>query len=268
MKLVSGFWSALVCTAVASAAAAYPGGTPSYVTDVAPYCAGCHSSVSAEQFEGVQPTRAAAEVAANKHLAKIKTPGSDSPYAKLSPAERDELIAGIQKIDAGTSVKLVAPATVKAGQEVEVTVEVTGGSAPVLGIALVDSNQRWQASPATARGWLVVDKPKVTGPDGKPQTKFTDGRNPALPPGITYVNVYDIAADPAAGKFSNVKATWKLRAPAQAGTAPLAAVLFYGTEVSSPHGAVETPYGKSPLGEFTGSSGRIKFSDVSRVAVQ
>lgn len=268
MKRVAAFSLVLACAALAPAAFAYPGGTPSYVTDVAPYCAGCHSSVSADQLEGVQPTRASAEVAANKHLAKIKDPAADSPYAKLTPAERDELIAAIQKIDAATTVKVTAPASVKVGQEIEVTVEVHGGSAPVLGIALVDSNQRFQSAPATSRGWLVLEKPKVTGPDGKPQTKFTDGRNPALPPGITYVNVYEISADPGAGKFSTVKTTWKLRAPAQPGSAPLAAVLFYGTEISSAHGAVETAYGKQPLGEFTGSSGRIKFSDVIRIAVQ
>jgi hypothetical protein len=259
---------ALVFAALAATASAYPGGTPDYVTDVAPFCAGCHSSVSEEQLQGVPAMRASGEVVANKHLAKIKTPGANSPYAKLSAAERDELVASIQKIDAATSVILSAPATVKAGQEVEVTVEVHGGSAPVLGVALVDSNQRWQSAPATSRGWLVVEKPKVIGPDGAAQTKFTDGRNPSLPPGTTYVNVDGISADPAAGKFSTTKVTWKLRAPAQAGNVPLAAVLFYGTEISAAHGAVETPYGKSPIGGFTGSSGRIKFSDVSKIAVQ
>ena len=259
---------ALVLAALSATASAYPGGTPAYVTDVAPYCAGCHSSVSEDQFQGVPPARSSAELAANKHLAKIKSADADSPYAKLSAPERDELVASIQKIDAAASVKVSAPASAKAGQEVEVTVEVHGGSAPVLGVALVDSNQRWQSAPATSRGWLVLDKPKVIGPDGNVQTKFTDARNPALPQGTTYVNVYGISADPAAGKFSTVKVTWKLRAPAQAGSAPLAAVLFYGTEISSAHGAVESAYGKSPLGGFMGSSGRIKFSDVSKVAVQ
>ena len=268
MKRFAAFSLALACAVLASPAAAYPGGTPDYVTDVAPFCAGCHSSVSEDQFQGVSPTRASAEVAANKHLAKIKSAVADSPYAKLTPAERDALIAGIQKIDSATTVKLGAPSSVKAGQELEVTVEVYGGSAPVLGIALVDSNQRWQASPAPARGWLVLEKPRVIGPDGNAQTKFTDGRNPALPPGISYVNVTDIKTDVAAGKFSTVRATWKLRAPAQTGSAPLVAVLFYGTELSSPHGAVETAYGKQPVGGFTASSGRIKFSEVARVAVQ
>jgi hypothetical protein len=259
---------ALAFAALAPTASAYPGGTPDYVTDVAPFCAGCHSSVTEDQLQGVPQTRASAEVVANKHLAKIKSAGANSPYAKLSATERDELVASIQKIDAATSVTLSAPASVKAGQEVEVTVEVHGGSAPVLGIALVDSNQRWQSAPATSRGWLVLEKPKVIGPDGAPQTKFTDGRNPALPPGTTYVNVYGITADPAAGKYSTVKVTWKLRAPAQTGSAPLAAVLFYGTELSSAHGAVETAYGKVPVGGFGGNSGRIKFSDVAKVAVQ
>jgi hypothetical protein len=257
-----------LCCALAKTAAAYPGGTPTYVTDVAPYCASCHSSVSEDQFQGVPPTRSSAEVVVNKHLAKIKAGAPDSPYAKLTPAERDELIASVQKIDAATTVKITAPANVKAGAEVEVTIEAKGGGAPVLGLALVDSNQRWQAAPATSRGWLVLEKPKVTGPDGQPQTKFTDGRNPALPPGTTYVNVDGISPDPAAGKFSTVKVTWKLRAPAQAGSVPLAAVMFYGTEVSAAHGAVDTPYGKSPLGGFTGSSGRIRFSDVLKISVQ
>jgi hypothetical protein len=262
------FVLAIALCALATRASAYPGGTPGDVTDVAPFCAGCHSSVSEDQLQGLPPQRATAEVVANKHIAKIKAAAADSAYAKLSPAERDELIAGIQKIDAATTVKLSVPASVKSGEPVDVTVEVHGGSAPVLGIALVDANQRFQAAPATSRGWLVLDKPQVTGPDGQPQTKFTDNRNPALPPGITYVNVYGIEADPSAGKFSTVKVSWKLRAPAQAGTVPLAAVLLYGTEISSPHGGVESAYGKSPLGGMTGSSGRVKFSDVAQVAVK
>src|SRR5512139_1264889 len=184
MKRVVGFViAASAALAVASAAHAYPGGTPSYVADIAPSCAGCHSSVSADQFAGVPEARANAELIANKHYAKIQTPPEGSPYAKLTPEQREALLAGIKKIDAATSVKVIAPATAKAGEVIDVTVEVTGGAAPVLGIALVDTNQRWQASPATSVGWLVTAKPVVTGPDGKPQTKFTDGRNPTLPPG-------------------------------------------------------------------------------------
>jgi len=260
-----------VCTSLlapASAALAYPGGTPSFVTDVAPYCASCHSSTSEDQLTGAPPARISAELASNKHIAKIQNAGDGSPYNGLDAVQRQELIAGIQKIDAATRITLQAPATAKPGDVIDVVVEVTGGSAPVLGIALVDSNQRWQSSPATSAGWQVTAKPVVTGPDGKPQTKFTDGRNPALRPGTSYVNIDGITADPIAGKYATVKVTWKLRAPAQAGSAPLAAVLLYGTELSSPNGAVETPMGKGPAGGFTGSSGRVKFSEVRTISVK
>jgi hypothetical protein len=253
---------------LASAARAYPGGTPDYVADVAPYCAGCHSSVSAAQFPAAQAKQASTQLAENKHLGAIANPQAGSPYAKLAEKEIAELIDGIKKIDAATSVKLTAPASAKPGQEIEVSVEATGGAAPVVGLALVDSDQRWQASPVTAQGFQVVGKPVVTGPDGAVQTKFTDGRNPSLQPGTSYVNVYGITADPAAGKYSTVKVKWKLRAPASAGKASLAAVLFYGTELSSPHGAVESAYGKSPIGGFTSGGGRIKFSEVRTLAVQ
>jgi predicted secreted protein len=252
----------------ASHALAYPGGTPSFVTDVAPYCASCHSSVSEDQLAGVPAARVSAELAANKHIAKIQTAGSGSPYNGLSSDERQALIAGIQKIDAATRITLTAPASAKPGDVIDVVVEVTGGSAPVLGIALVDANQRWQASPATSAGWQVTAKPAVTGPDGQPQTKFTDGRNPTLRPGTTYVNVDGITADPIAGKFSTVKVAWKLRAPAQAGNVPLAAALLYGTEMSSPNGAIDMPQGRGPVGGFTGSGGRVKFSDVHTIAVK
>ena len=264
-------WIVAVSTCLAgpaSRALAYPGGTPFFVTDVAPFCASCHSSTSEAQLAGVPAPRASAELAANKHIAKIQTAGNGSPYNGLSAEERQALIAGIQKIDAATRITLSAPASAKPGDVIDVVVEVTGGSAPVLGIALVDADQRWQASPATSAGWQVTAKPVVTGPDGKPQTKFTDGRNPTLRPGTTYVNVDGITTDPGAGKFSTVKVAWKLRAPTQPGSVPLAAALFYGTEMSSPNGSIEMPQGKGPVGGFTGSSGRVKFSDVHTIAVK
>lgn len=249
-------------------AAAYPGGTPAYVTDVAPFCAGCHSSVSAAQLVGVPPERAAAEVAAHKHLARIRAAKPDGPYAKLTEREREELIAGIEKIDAAGLVEVLAPEKVAPDQIVEVTVRATGGAGPVVGIALVDSDQRWQARPAPSAGWYVIDKATVTGPDGQLQTRFTDGRNPALAPGTSYVNVYGVSADPGAGRFSTVSVTYRLRAPHEPGTYPLAAAFLYGTEKASPHGAVETVRGKLPLGGFAGGSGRVRFSAVRQVRVE
>ena len=40
------------CRARRAGASAYPGGTPSFQTDVAPFCAGCHSSRDAAALAG------------------------------------------------------------------------------------------------------------------------------------------------------------------------------------------------------------------------
>jgi hypothetical protein len=224
--------------------------------------------VSADQLAGLPEARVQAELASSKHLVRIREARPDGPYGKLSPAARAALLDGIAKIDAATRVALSAPAEVAAAAEFEVSVEAVGGGGPVVGIALVDAANRMQARPATSVGFFVVAKPTVRGPDGKEQTRFTDGRNPSLAPGVTYVNAYDVTADPAAGKFSTVRATWKLRAPAQAGTYPLAAVLLYGTEKGSPHGVVDTVQGKQPLGGFGAASGRVRFSDVAQIRVK
>ncbi len=247
-------------------ARAYPGGTPTYVTDVAPYCASCHSSVSADALAGLPDARVQAELAPNKHLAQLRAPKPDSPYAKLSDAQRAELARGIEAIDAAARVRLVAPPVVAPGQTFEVTVESTGGGGPVLGLALVDAAHRMQARPAASAGWQVVEKPAVRGPDGAPQTRFTDGRNPALAPGVSYVNVYDAPA--AGGKGASATVTWRLRAPSTPGAYPLAAAFFYGTEKGAPHGAVETVQGRAPIGGFTGASGRVRFSDVVQIQVK
>lgn len=251
-----------------SGAGAYPGGTPAFVTDVAPYCASCHSSIEAAQLETVAAPRVQAELSANKHIAKIRNPKQDSPYAKLSEGQREELIQGIERIQAASAVKLVAPASLQAGGVFEVTVTATGGGGPVVGLALVDAAQRWQARPATSAGWQVLEAPRVTGPDGAPQTRFTDGRNPRLAPGLTYVNVYGIETDTAAETYSTVSVTYRLRAPTTPGSYPLAAAFLYGTEKGSPHGAVETIRGKVPLGGFGANAGRVQFSDVLQIEVE
>ncbi len=248
---------------------AYPGGTPSYVTDVAPFCSSCHSSLVESELAGVPPERAQSELAANKHIVEIRSARRGSPYAGLSEQQRSELIAGIEKIDAAASVQLLAPATLKPGQVFEVTVEAKGGGGPVVGLALVDAAQRFQARPAPGAGWVVMETPRVVGPDGQPQTRFTDGRDPALAPGISYVNVYGVSADTAAGKYSSVSATFRLRAPSQPGTYPLAAAFWYGTEKGSPHGAVDTPTGrKMPVGKFGGHGGRVRFSSVLQIKIE
>jgi hypothetical protein len=259
---------ALLAAALPGVGAAYPGGTPTFVTDVAPFCTSCHTSVSAEQLQGVPPQRVASELPDAKHLAKIRAAKADTPYAKLTPEQRAALVAGIEAIDAAARVELVAPPAVAAGEVFEVTLRATGGAGPVVGLALVDSDQRWQARPAPSVGWTVVAKPSVTGPDGQPQTRFTDGRNPELAPGISYVNVYDVVADPGSARYSTVAARFRLRAPSEPGSYPLAGVFLYGTEKAAPHGAVESVQGKVPLGGFTGSSGRVRFTPVQQIEVR
>lgn len=260
--------TALALALAPGLAQAYPGGTPAFITDVAPYCAACHSSVSAAQLAGVPEARVQAEQIANKHLAKIQTPAEGSPYAALTDEQRAALIRGIEQIDAASKIAIEAPDALAPGQVFEVTVTATGGGGPVIGIALVDANQRWQARPAASAGWQVLEAPQVTGPDGQPQTEFTDRRNPKLAPGISYVNVYGITADPAAGAFSTASVRYRLRAPSRPGTYPLGAVLLYGTEKGAPFGAVETIQGKVPRGGFGGNSGRVRFGDVRQISVK
>ena len=259
---------ALLGVMLPAVAMPYPGGTPHYVTDVAPFCAGCHSSVGPEQLRGVPEARVKAELSANKHLAKIRSAPASSPYAKLAASEREALIGAIQKLDAASSVKLIAPSALKVGQVFEVTVEAYGGGGPVVGIALVDSAQRWQARPAPSAGWQVIDKPRVFGPDGTAQTDFTDRRDAALAPGVAYVNVYGIEADVENGRYAAVSVLFRLRAPARPGTYPLAVVFFYGTEKGVPLGAVQTLRGPAPLGGYTAAAGRIRFSEVLQVTVE
>jgi hypothetical protein len=259
-------WS-LALWMIPALSSAYPGGTPEFVTDVAPFCAGCHSSTSPEQLMGAPAARVADEQSETKHLAKVRAARPDSPYAKLTAEQREQLIAGIERIDRGSTVELSAPASLSVGQEFEVTVKATGGGGPVVGLALVDSAQRFRARPAPSAGWQVLGLPRVTGPDGQPQTDFTGKRTDGA--GISYVNVNGVSADPKSGKLSSVQVTWRLRAPDRAGSYPLAAVFLYGTEKGAPHGAVEAPWGgKQPIGGLGSNAGRVRFSDVTQVRVR
>ena len=72
--------------ALGTAAGAYPGGTPEFQTDAAPYCASCHSSANLEMMSGVAPERAQKELAANKHIALIRS--GEEAYQSLSADER------------------------------------------------------------------------------------------------------------------------------------------------------------------------------------
>jgi hypothetical protein len=247
-------------------AAAYPGGTPSYQTDVAPFCAGCHSSRNAEMLEGAGD-RAQKEVAERKHLAVILS--GQKGYESLSESDRRTLADQIRALDQASTVTLVAPASVKAGETFQVRVDVTGGAGPVVGVALVDRAHRWFARPAASAGWSVVAPPVITGPDGQPQQRWLSRRPESAGRNISFVNVEGISSDSAAGQWAKASVLFTLRAPERPGSYPLAAAYFYGTEKSTVLGYTTDPMGvKKPRGGLGGGSGRLLFSDVTQIEVR
>lgn len=261
----------LLCTAAvllaAAGAAAYPGGTPTYQTDAAPYCASCHASRSPDALAGAPPGRAEKELPEGKHYPLIEA--GDGGYEALGAAQRAELIAHLKRLDEASTVTVEAPERVKAGETLRVSVTVTGGAGPVVGVGLVDATQRWLARPAPSAGWAVVGAPRIAGPDGKEQTEWLAKRPAALGANLAFVNVTGIASDAAKGQWSRARVEWTLRAPAEAGSHPLTAAYFYGTEKASPHGFTEDPVrGKQVRGGFTGASGRLLFAPLRSIQVE
>lgn len=255
----------------ASSAQAYPGGTPDYQTDAAPFCASCHASRSEGALAGSPGDRAVKELAANKHVALVRAGAPNTGYATMTEADRQTLATQIEQIDRASTVTLDVPATVKAGETVTVTVSTTGG-AGVVGIALVDGDHRWQARPIAAAGWQVVGAPQVMGSDGKAQTEWLAKRPESSGRNLSYVNVTGVSSNVVDAKWGAAKAVFTLRAPSGKGPHPLAAVYFYGTEKASPLGYTIDP--KDPLGRkqirggFTGGSGRVLFSQVARITIE
>jgi hypothetical protein len=248
------------------AAWAYPGGTPNYQTDVAPFCASCHSSRSVDALAG-EGERAEKEVAEQKHIAVILA--GDKGYASLSEADRKTLAAQIRALDTASSVSLVAPEKVAPGATFEVTVNVTGGAGPVVGVALVDAAQRWLARPIAAAGFAVVAPPKIVGSDGQAQLDWLAKRPEDMDRNLSFVNVSGISSDSAAQSWASARVTFTLRAPQQPGSYPLTAAYFYGTEKSTVLGYTENAMGwKEVRGGFGGGSGRVLFTSVHKIAVE
>ncbi len=252
-------------------ARAYPGGTPEYQTDVAPFCASCHSSVDASSMAGAPPERANKELAANKHLAQIKAGAPNTGYQTMSEVDRNLLAQQIEALDKASTVEIVAPATLNPGQKFRVEVIVHGGGGPVAGVGLVDVDQRWFARPASSAGWSIVDAPEIRGADGKQQTKWIEKRPASLGRNISYVNVEGVSSDIANAAFPSAQVIYTLTAPQTPGTYPLTAAYFYGTELASPLGTRIDPKDplqrKMPVGGFTGASGRVRFSPVKQIQV-
>ena len=246
-------------------AAAYPNGTTDYVTDAGPFCAGCHSSRQESQLRELAKDAAARELVDTKHVAMI-TSGKGT-YEKLSTADRTALVAHVRAVDTATTIALEVPRSLKAGATVTVTAKVRGGAGPVVGVMLLDSDLRYQSRTPAADGWAIAAAPAIAGPDGKPQTTWTDKRAPGLAKNLNYVMVYGMKGDAVAATYGEATVTYRLRAPSKPGDYTLAAALLYGTEKASPLGTVKRQGFDLPLGGFEGASGRILFSPAHTVTV-
>src|SRR5881296_295108 len=149
----------------------YSGGPVRNVTDLAPTCAGCHSSFNKDQLRNEPEAFANSQVKENKHYKAIED--GLGPYQQMSPADRQKLLADVKVMDELASITLNAPTTLKPGQEAQITVTVKGGHG-VVGVFLVDTDLRFQARPLQGDGWVIVAAPKVWGGDGNEQTKWVD----------------------------------------------------------------------------------------------
>ena len=264
-RQIRGAGIALAAALAAGGARAYPGGTPEFQTDVAPYCAACHSSRDAAALAGAGE-RADKETAQKKHLAVILS--GQKGYADLSEADRRTLAAQIRALDAASTVELSAPEQVAAGSTFEVKVRVTGGGGPVVGVALVDAAHRWYARPATAAGWTVAAPPRAQAVGGANAQEWLSKRPAELDRNLSFVN-FPLESDPAAEKWGQGEVVFQLRAPARPGRLPLAAVFLYGTEKSTVLGHKTNPMGyKEVRGGVGGGSGRILFTPVKSIRVE
>ena len=253
---------------LASQLGAYPGGTPRFVTNAAPYCATCHSSASSEQLRDLPPEAVANMLAQKRHYSAI-TAGEEN-YKKLEPPDREKLLDAVKAMDANCRVDLAVSSTrVKRQAPLTVTVTTRGGAGPVVGVMLTDTDLRFQASPIQSEGFLLAAAPQVTGPDGKPQTKFLDGRAPELSKNINYVNIQDVKSDPDSNQYPECKVVYALKAPAEAGEYTISAAFLYGTEKASAAGRVEGFGGRvMPAGGQGGGSGRVQFAKLVKVTVK
>src|SRR5207249_9550592 len=175
----------------------YSGGPVRNVTDLAPTCAGCHSSFTRDQLRNEPEAFATSQIKENKHYKAIED--GSGPYQQMSLADRQKLLADVKLMDELASVNLRAPASLRPGQEAQVTATVKGGHG-VVGVILLDTDLRFQARPIQAEGWMIVGPPKVWGGDGQEQTKWVDGRAPGLKKNLNSVIIFDQKTDLAARK--------------------------------------------------------------------
>jgi hypothetical protein len=259
--------SLLAVTVIGATAApvlGWSGGPLFDVTDLTPNCAACHSSVTKEQGRTEPAGIQNYYFLENRHYKAIE--GGTGPYQAMSQEDRQKLLADVKLMDQNASVTLTVPATVKAGQDVQVTVTVKGGN-EVVGVALVDTDLRLKARIIQAHGWEIVGPPKVRGSDGAEQTKWMDPRGP-LTKNINSAVIFDQKADLAAKRFAAGTVTWTLKAPLKPGTYSMSAAFFYGTEKASPSGRVTVGPQVSPRGGTWGHSGRVMLARPASITVQ
>jgi len=249
----------------AAVALADPYGPHNAVTDMAPFCATCHSSTSLDQLRDLPASVAAQETIDGKHLSRIKT---DPAYKDLSPKDREALIAAVKWVDAQASVTIQAPSQARRNSRIDVTVITRGGAGPVIGVSLVDSTLRFQARPISSSGFKVIGPALVLGPDGKPQAQWAERRMRGSDMGLNTVMITGIKGDPATKRVDETRTTWVLRTPPEPGTYTFAAVFFYGTEKAHPLGFLTLDGQTASPGRTSGASGRIMFSNVASVSVK
>ncbi len=244
----------------------YVGGPVRNVTDLAPTCAGCHSSLSRDQLRNEPEAFAAGQVKENKHYKALEE--GLGPYQQMAPADRQKLLADVKTMDENASVTLNAPTSLRPGQEAQITVNVRGGQG-VVGVFLIDTDLRFQARPLQGDGWVIVGAPKVWGSDGQEQTKWVDARAPGLRKNLNSVLIFGQKSDLAAKKFAEGKVVWTVQAPREPGTYTISVAFHFGSERASSVGTVTTPTGQvMPRGGPGGPSARIMLAKPVTVVVR
>ena len=257
---------AAILLPAATNVAAYSGGPLRNVTDLAPTCASCHSSVTKDQLRNEPEAVQNSQMKENQHYKAIEE--GSGPYQQMSPADRQKLLADVRLMDELSSIAITAPASLKPGQEAQITVTVKGGHGPV-GVFLVDTDIRFQARPIQGNGWVIAGAPKTWGGDGQEQTKWVDSRAKDLPKNLNSVVIFDQKTDLAAKKAAEGKVVWTVKAPHEPGTYTVTAAIHYGTERASSVGTVTTPTGAMfPRGGPSGPSGHIMFAKPVTVTVR
>ena len=255
-----------LCIAWPGDTVSYPNGPLDQVANGGPYCASCHSSLQKETIRDLPEKKAAEILAPEKHYRAIELGLNE--YKALAPEVRKTLLKDVRAVDENTRVTIEAPEKVAPGETFKVTVRTRGGSGPVIGVMLLDSNLRYQSSPPQTVGWGIAAPPEVLGPDGGKQTKWIDKRHRDVTKNINFVLVFGVESDPRKGVYPETKVVYTVRAPETKGPLPLSAAMLHGTEKSSPVGYKEEIWGKVPVGGFTAPSGRVLFTEVRTIDVR